>query len=162
MSQTANTKVFQIYIKATSEQIWEAITSPEINGRYGYRGQMHFDLRPGGRFEARANEIMRSMGLPEVIIDGEVVQCAPPKKLVQTYRFLFDEASRAEGFTTLTWEIEDTDAGFCRVAITHELGNAQAMAGAVSSNYNDMGGGGWNWILSDLKTLIETGKPMAD
>ncbi|MBA3271933.1 MAG: transcriptional regulator, partial [Acidobacteria bacterium] len=49
---------------------------------------------------------MVSMGMPEVAIDGEVVESDPPRKLVQTYRFLFNETTKSEGFTRLTWEIE--------------------------------------------------------
>jgi uncharacterized protein YndB with AHSA1/START domain len=161
MTQAANIKVFQIYIKAPAAKIWEAITSPSWNARYGYRGPMHYDLRPGGRFEAHANADMLKFGLPEVIIDGEVLVSEPPHKLVQTYRFLFDDKGKEEGFTTLTWEIEETSAGFCRVCITHDFGSADAMARAASSNFNEQGGGGWGWILSDLKTLLETGAPMA-
>ena len=162
MSQTSNTKVFTVYIKAPAAEIWEAITSPDINVRYGYRAPMYFELRHGGRFEAHANEDMRAMGLPPVIVDGEVMASEAPYKLQHSYRFLFSPDTVAEGFTHLTWEIQETGAGFCRVSVTHDLGSAQGMAGAVSSNYSSSGGGGWTWILSDLKTLIETGKPMSE
>ena len=49
---------------------------------------------------------MRSYGLPEVIVDGEVIEVKPPFKLVQTYRLLFNEEHVKEGFTRLTFEIE--------------------------------------------------------
>jgi uncharacterized protein YndB with AHSA1/START domain len=101
------------------------------------------------------------MGLPEVIIDGEVVEVDPPPKLVHTLRFLFSEQNRAEGFTRITWEIEPTGAGFCSVTVTHELQGAPLMAAATASKFNGRGGGGWSWIISDLKSLLETGKPLA-
>jgi hypothetical protein len=47
-------------------------------------------------------------GLPEVSIDGEVVEADPPRRVVDTYRFLFSDATKAEGFTRITWEIEPT------------------------------------------------------
>jgi uncharacterized protein YndB with AHSA1/START domain len=154
------TQVFEIYINATAEKIWNAITTPEWNAKYGYRGAQSYDLRPGGQYKAYANPQMRAMGLPEVIIDGEVVESTPPHKLVQTYRWLFSEETKAEGFTRVTWEIVPTDAGFTRLTVTHELEGAPGMAAAVSSKFSTHGGGGWNWILSDLKSLIETGKTM--
>ena len=154
------TQVFEIYINATAEAVWDAVTNPEWNAKYGYRGAMTYDLRPGGQYRAYANPQMRAMGLPEVIIDGEVLECAPPHKLVQTYRWLFTEESKAEGFTRITWEIVPTEAGFTRLTVTHELEEAPQMAAAVSSKFNTRGGGGWNWILSDLKTLLETGKTL--
>ena len=103
---------------------------------------------------------MLSMGLPEVSVDGEVVESDPPRKLVQTYRFLFNDATKAEGFTRLTWEIEPTQSGFCRLTVTHELEGAPIMAGMVGGKFSEMGTGGWTWILSDLKTVLETGAGM--
>ncbi len=152
------TQVHQVYIRATPEAIWEAITSPEWNGKYGYRAAGEYDLKPGGAYRVKANPQMRGMGLPEVIIDGEVITTEPPRKLVQTYRFLFNPAHEAEGFTRLTWEIEPCAGGFCRLSVTHEFENAPMMAGATASNFNERGGGGWTWILSDIKSLLETGK----
>jgi uncharacterized protein YndB with AHSA1/START domain len=102
---------------------------------------------------------MRAMGLPETVIDGEVIEAEPPYKLVQTFRFLFTDANRAEGFSRLTWEIQP-HGSFCRLTVTHELSGAPLMAGATASPFNGRGGGGWNWVLSDLKSVLETGKPL--
>jgi uncharacterized protein YndB with AHSA1/START domain len=103
---------------------------------------------------------MASMGLPDPMIDGEVLEVDPPKKLVQTYRMLFSPEQKAEGFTRLTWEIEETQSGFCRLTVTHELEGAPLMAGMVASKFSETGTGGWMWILSDLKSVVETGKSM--
>ena len=94
-------KVFEIYIKAPAQKVWDAITTPEWTARYGYKAHSEYDLRPGGAFRAVANEQMRSFGLPETIIDGEVIEVDPPHKLVHTYRFLFNDDNRAEGFTRI-------------------------------------------------------------
>ena len=154
------TQIHEIYIKATPQAIWDAITTPEWTAKYGYGGMAEYDLRPGGAFKARATPQMVSFGIPEVAVDGEVVESIPPKKLVQTYRFLFNDATKAEGFTRLTWEIEPTQSGFSRLTVTHELQGAPIMAGMVSSRFSEMGAGGWTWILSDLKTVLETGSAM--
>jgi uncharacterized protein YndB with AHSA1/START domain len=160
-SVSVTTQVFEIYIKAPAERVWEAITSSDWSSRYGYQAPTHYELRPGGKFEAHANADMRKFGLPEVMIDGEVLECVPPRKLVQTYRWLFNEQHKAEGFTKVTFEIEQTPAGFSRLTVTHELDGAPMMAAGVKSKFNLEGGGGWNWILSDLKSLLETGKIMS-
>ena len=154
------THIHQIYIRATAQAIWDAITDPAWNGKYGYQAVSEYDLRPGGKFRALANGQMRSFGLPEVIIDGEVVEVKPPQKLVQTYRWLFNEQHKDEGFTRLTFEIEPTSAGFCQLTITHNATGAPMMSAATQSTFSEQGGGGWNWILSDLKSLLETGKNM--
>jgi uncharacterized protein YndB with AHSA1/START domain len=154
--------IHEIYIKAPAAAIWEAITSPEWSLRYGYRGIYEYDLRPGGQFRVKANEGMRRYGLPETIIDGAVIECSPPTKLVQTYRFLFDDQQRSEGFSRITFEIEDTGQGFCRLTVTHDVTGQPTMGAATTGKFDVRGGGGgWNWILSDLKSLLETGTTMA-
>jgi uncharacterized protein YndB with AHSA1/START domain len=163
---TTTVQVYRVYIKATPEAIWEAITKPEWTDRYGYGGRVEYDLRPGGAYRAFPSEAMikgsAEMGydLPDVIIDGEVVESDPPRKLVQTWRMLMDPAMAAEGFTRLTYEIEETQGGVTRLTVTHDLEGAPGLAAVVSGAQEAEGaGGGWSWVLSDLKTLLETGKP---
>jgi uncharacterized protein YndB with AHSA1/START domain len=158
-TETRTTQIHEIYIRATAQAIWDAITKPEWNARYGY-GLTHYELRKGGKYYAPATLEMRSMGMPETVIDGEVLEADPPHKLVQTYRLLFSDANKQEGFTRLTWEISETQSGFCRLTVTHELENAPIMAALVASPFSEMGTGGWGWILSDLKSVLETGQRM--
>ena len=153
--------VHEIYIKAPAAAIWDAITSPEWNGKYGYQGVSEYELKPGGKFRCLANAQMRSYGLPEVVVDGEVIEAKPPHKLVQSYRFLFNDEHRKEGFSRLTFEIVETGQGFCRLTVTHDVTGKPMMAGATTSKFSTDGGGGWNWILSDIKSLLETGKTMS-
>jgi uncharacterized protein YndB with AHSA1/START domain len=154
------TQVYEVYIRATPQAIWDAITSPEWTVKYGYQGAVEYELRPGGRFRAHATPEMQAMGIPDVVIDGEVIEADAPRRLVQTYRFLFSPEMKAEGFTRITWEIERSTAGFSRLTVTHELEGAPIMAGMVASKFSEMGTGGWAWILSDLKSLLETGRSM--
>jgi uncharacterized protein YndB with AHSA1/START domain len=156
----AVTQVYEIYIKAAPQRIWDAITTPEWTKQYGYGGLSAYELRPGGAFRAHSPPQMRAMGMPEVAVDGEVLEADPPRKLVQTYRLLLADEVKAEGFTRLTWEIEETQSGFSRLTVTHELTGAPIMAGMVSGKFSEQGTGGWSWILSDLKSLLETGKPL--
>lgn len=155
------THIHQIYIKASSQAIWDAITDPSWNGRYGYQAVQEYELKPGGKYRAIANEGMKAYGLPETIIDGEILEVKPLNKLVQTYRWHFSEQLKAEGFTKLTYEIVPTSAGFCRLTITHDVTGAPMMSAATQTPFNEQGGGGWDWILSDLKSLLETGKTMS-
>jgi uncharacterized protein YndB with AHSA1/START domain len=156
----ATTQVYEVYIKASPQAIWDAITSPEWTVKYGYKGAIEIELRPGGAYRAHSTEAMRSFGLPDVVVDGVVEMADPPRKLVHTYRFLFSDANKAEGFTRVTWEIEKVAADFSRLTVVHELEGAPIMAGMVASKFSEAGAGGWAWILSDMKTLIETGKTM--
>jgi uncharacterized protein YndB with AHSA1/START domain len=152
--------MYEVYIRATPQAIWDAITSPEWTVRYGYKGPIEIELRPGGTYQAHSTADMRAFGLPDVVVDGVVESADPPKKLVHTYRFLFSDENKAEGFTRVTWEIERVAAGFSRLTVVHELEGAPIMANMVASKFSEQGAGGWAWILSDMKTLLETGKTM--
>lgn len=158
MTAEATTQVYRVYIKATSQAIWDAITKPEWTDRFGYGGRAEYDLRPGGAYLGRSSEGMRETGAPEVAVDGEVIEVDPPRKLVQTWRMLMDEAMKAQGFTRLTYEIEDGKGGVSRLTVTHELAGAPQLFELLSGGFEDQGaGGGWNWVLSGLKTVLETG-----
>jgi uncharacterized protein YndB with AHSA1/START domain len=154
------TQVHRVYIKASPEQIWEAITSPEWTARYGYHGIAEYDLRPGGRYRATAPKEMQEMGMPEVLLDGEVLEADPPRKLVQTWHALWDEGVAGEQPTRVTWDIEEDNGGITRLTVTHELEGAPIMAAMVASKFSESGTGGWSWILSDLKSLLETDRTL--
>jgi uncharacterized protein YndB with AHSA1/START domain len=103
------------------------------------------------------------MGMPEVVIDGEVVEADTPRRLVQTWHALWDEQIAAEGPTRVTFDIEEDDAGITRLTVTHELEGAPIHAAQLASVARlHEGGGGWSWFLSDLKTLLETGNSLGN
>jgi uncharacterized protein YndB with AHSA1/START domain len=155
------TQIYRVYIKAAPQKIWDAITKPEWTERYGYRVREEFDLRPGGAFKAFSNQAMCDNGAPEVGVDGEVIESDPPRRLVQTWRMAMDPATAAEGFSRLTYEIVEGSDGVSKLTIVHELAGMPRLAAMVSGSLEDTGaGGGWMWVLSDLKSLLETGSPL--
>jgi uncharacterized protein YndB with AHSA1/START domain len=158
---TVTTQVYRVYIKATPEAIWDAITDPGWTEKYGYGGRAEYDLRPGGAYKGFTSEAMRSMGAPDLGVDGEVIEADRPRKLVQTWRMVMDPEMAEQGFTRLTWEIEEGKGGVTKLTVIHDLEGAPKLATLMSGAMEDQGaGGGWSWVLSDLKTLLETGKPL--
>jgi uncharacterized protein YndB with AHSA1/START domain len=106
----------------------------------------------------RAGAAAMGVTLPDVVVDGEVIECDPPRKLVQTWRSLMDPETAAGGFTRLTYEISAGGTGVSQLTVTHDLTNAPHTGEMVRGLADvEQGGGGWAWILSDLKTLLETG-----
>ena len=98
---------------------------------------------------------------PDVIVDGEVIEADAPRKLVQTWRMLMDPGVAAEGFTRLTYEIAEGKGGVSKLTVTHDVEGAPKLAVMITGELEDTGaGGGWSWVLSDLKSLLETGSPM--
>lgn len=154
------THAYTIYVKATPEAIWDAITNGAQTARYGYACPVEYDLQPGGAYVARANEGMREHGFDDVIIEGEVLEANAPHRLVQTWNPLFGTPVTEEPSTRMTWEITEVGNGSTKVTITHELDGAPVTAGLVNGD-DAMGGGGWPFVLSDLKTFLETGTSFA-
>ena len=75
-------QIHRIFINATPERVWAAITSAEFSRLYGYAGDVDYDLQPGGHFEHRAGEDMKAVGMPDVVVTGEVLEADPPRRLV--------------------------------------------------------------------------------
>jgi uncharacterized protein YndB with AHSA1/START domain len=162
MTETnVTTQVYRVYIKATPQAIWDAITQPEWTERFGYGGRSEYELRPGGTYRGWTSPEMRAHGAPDLAVDGEVIEADPPRKLVQTFRLLMDADIAAEGFTRLTYEIAERDGGLSRLTVIHELEGAPRLASLMAGEWEDQGaGGGWSFVLSGLKTLLETGESL--
>ena len=163
---TVTTQVYRVYIRATPQAVWDAITKPEWTERYAYN-RAEFDLRPGGVARSFATPQMKEeaaeMGfdIPDMITDGEVIEAHPPRRLVHTWHLLWEEQTASEGFTRITWELEPVEGGVIKVTVVHDLEGAPKVAAVVSGSMEDQGtGGGWAELLSGMKTLLETGEPL--
>jgi uncharacterized protein YndB with AHSA1/START domain len=156
------TQVYRVFIRATPQKIWDAITQPEWTQRFGYGVRDEYELQPGGKYRGHANEGMLAMGMPDVVTDGEVIEADPPRKLVMTWRMAMDPNMAKEGFTRLTYEIVEGRDGVSRLSVIHDLTGTPGHAAMVAGDQQGPGaGGGWLWILSDLKSLLESGTPMS-
>ena len=150
---------YRIWIEASPDQIWEALTNPATLSRYGYGGRFELDLRPGGAYRVGATDEMLAGGAPELMVEGEVLEVEAPRRLAMTWHALFDEQFTVEPPTRLTYELEPGKGGVTQLTVTHDVEGAPLVAGITSGQVAEAGGG-FPWVLSDLKTLLETGKPL--
>ena len=150
-------KVFEIYIRTTPERLWDAITDPDTRAKYNFGARQESAWTEGSSFTMAAHP----GGQTVLLGDGVNLEVDPPRRLVQSMTARWSDEVAAEGTSRITWEIEKTASGFTRLTVTHDLTGAPTMAAAVSAKFSEMGAGGWSWILSDLKTLLETGSRMA-
>jgi len=135
--------VFEIYIKAAPERVWEAITDPEMRKRYSFGVGVESDWSEGSSYKASVPGVVD-------ISSGENVEVDPPKRLVQTFKALWSEDVEREGTSRVTWEIDPVGTS-SRLRVTHD----QLGEGANNELWGD-----WPMILSGLKTLIETGEDL--
>jgi uncharacterized protein YndB with AHSA1/START domain len=139
-------QVYEIFIRADADRVWEGITRPEFTSRYFYDSRVRSSLKPGSPYEFLTAE-------GQATVDGEVVECVPPRRLVHTWRMLYDPKLAADAPSRVTWEIEPVDGGACKLTVTHDG------FGAETATFKEVAGG-WSFVLSGLKTLLETGQPM--
>jgi uncharacterized protein YndB with AHSA1/START domain len=139
------TQVYNVFIKATPEQIWEAITKPEFTEKYFY----------GARISATPER--RRVESPDGGDWGDdaVLEFDPPRRLVHGWLSKYNPELAAEEPSRVTWEIEPQEGGLSLLTVTHDqLEGAPKTAASVA-------GPGWMMVLSGLKTLLETGEPLA-
>lgn len=155
------TQVYRIFIRATPQAIWDAITKPEWTQKWGYGLSEQYDLRPGGEYRGHASESMKQFGMSGVIVDGDVLEVDAPHKLVITWRMAIDPSMAAEGFTKLTYEIEAGRDGVSKLSVIHDVSGRPGHGAMIAGDKQGPGAGaGWIWILSDLKTVLENGTRM--
>lgn len=128
------------YIRTTPAALWDAIVNPEMTRQYYYASRVQPELKVGGRFHYLDPE-------GKVNLDGEVVEIEPLKKLVTTFKATWAPQGKV---TRVMYEIEPMGE-MCKLTLTHH--DAAASQAGVEE--------GWPLILAGLKTLLETGKPMA-
>jgi len=142
MTQTT-VQVYQLFIKATPERIWDALVDPELTSKYFYGSRI--TITPEGRLSTSPDG-SQNWG------DSEVLEWDPPRKLVHGWQSLYDPELSNEATSRVTWEIEPQDGGYTRLTVVHdELEDSPKTASSVA-------GTGWMGVLSSLKSFLETGE----
>lgn len=138
--------VYQIVIKATLQQVWDAITKPEFTKRYYYGCALQSDLTPGSPFNYISPD-----GSP--IVEGQVLEAEAPRKLVHSYHSLWPPLDQ-DAPTRVTWELEPISQQVTKLTVVHEGFEGE------TATYQGLQSGGWAWIISNLKTVLETGESL--
>ena len=142
------TQVYAVFIRATPEQVWDAITKPEFTTKYFYGSRVQSTFEQGAPYLSLAGDG------DQQLTDGEILESEPPRFLKHTWRSLWDPEQAEEPHSRVTWEIEPQEGGVTKLTVTHDqLEASPKTAESVA--------GGWSYVLSGLKTLLETGKPLS-
>ena len=143
MTETAF--VYVTYISAKQEQVWKGLLDSEFTRKYWEHDNV-FDWKPGSRWEHK-----RSDGSGKVDMVGKVVESTPSCWLVMTWAWLVEEQTES-AYSWVTIELQLID-DMVRLTVTHDrLGSDTNMLKGISE--------GWPRVLSSLKSLLETGKPL--
>jgi uncharacterized protein YndB with AHSA1/START domain len=139
--------VYVTYIAATPEKVWQALIDPTFTAQYFFGRTVEIEPKAGGSFVMRMPD-------GRVDVKGEVVEWSPPRRLVTTW--------------TIDWNADMRQLPPCRVSYDIERAGDSVRLTLTESYSWDVpeallsgGRAGWPAILSSLKSVLETGKPLA-
>lgn len=143
MSSAAESSfVYVTYIRTTPERLWSALTTPEFMRQYWFDCHIASDWKRGSPWKLQFKD-------GRIADSGTIVEIDPPKRLVLEWRNEWSPEINAEGNSRCTMELEPGDNAV-KLTVTHTMAKPQ-------SKLIDAVGGGWPKILSNLKSLLETG-----
>jgi DNA-binding transcriptional ArsR family regulator/uncharacterized protein YndB with AHSA1/START domain len=137
--------VYEVYIRTTPKELWKAITDPAFTKQYFYGTSVKSTFKSGASLLYSGSD-----GNP--MIEGKIIESDPPHRLVTTFANLFENIGKGDRPSRVTWLIEKKGAT-CKLTLTHDDFDGE------TETYKSVGPG-WNPVLSGLKTLLETGKPL--
>jgi uncharacterized protein YndB with AHSA1/START domain len=137
--------VYTVFIKAPPERVWRAITDGDDTVRYYYGTRVVSDWAVGG-------SIRYDYPDGSVAADGEIMAIDPGREVTMTFNPRWSPEIDAEGPVRMTWSVEGTDDGGSRLTVTSAL----VPGSRTDAEFRD----GVAFIVSGLKTLVETGAPL--
>ena len=138
--------VYVIYIAAAPERVWQALTDPELSQKYFHGSRVEIEPRVGGNFVVRFPD-------GRVNVRGEVIEWLPPRRLATTW--IVDCVPELREFPPCLVSYDVEPAGES-VKLTMMESYSWEPPEALLSG----GRSGWPAILSSLKSVLETGKPL--
>ena len=140
-----STFVYVTYIRTTQEKLWSALTDVDFMKQYWFGMHCQSQWTAGSPWK-----MVRTDG--SVCDAGEIIESDPPCRLVIRWQHQDNPDLKAEGESRCTMELEPTGTAV-KLSITHSIEREPSkFITAVS--------GGWPKILSNLKSLLETGSPV--
>jgi uncharacterized protein YndB with AHSA1/START domain len=142
---SAPKQVYEIFIRASAERVWQGITDGNLTKQYYHGTELRSDLAVGGDFDYIDHD-----GGPA--INGTVLESDPPRRLVTTFAALWDPATVEDRPSRVTYEV--TPMGpVTKLTLIHDDFDGE------TATYRQVAGG-WSFILSGLKSLLETGEAL--
>jgi uncharacterized protein YndB with AHSA1/START domain len=145
--------VYVTYIATTAEKVWQALVDTDVMRQYWIdpkEGTAHVnvsDWKPGSRWKHQRVDESGTVDMT-----GKVVEYTPPRRLVFTWARP-SEAEDDSKHSRVAFDIEPYGDGLIRLTVTHDdVAHDPKMFAGIS--------GGWPKVLSNLKTLLETGRAL--
>lgn len=138
--------VYVTYIRTTAEKLWEALIEPEFTRQYWFGVSQVSDWKVGSSWALQFSD-------GRIADKGEVLEYEPPRRMAIKWRNEFRPELKEEGFSRCVIELEPK-GDVVKLTVTHTMETER-------SKLIEAVGGGWPHILSNLKTLLETGRVLS-
>lgn len=142
-----STFVYVTYIRTTPERLWSALTDAQFMKQYWFGVHGESEWTPGSAWRLVSDE-------GQTLDAGEIVEAEPPRRLVIRWQNQFKPELRAEGHSLCTIELEP-NGNAVKLAITHSIEREP-------SKFIEAVSGGWPKVVSNLKSLLETGSAVLE
>lgn len=137
---------YQTWIRAPKDKVWQALTTPEFTSQYFHATHIE------STWEKDADVFYRMAPGGDIAVDGKVLEVDPPNRLVISWHVRYDEQAIKEAPSRVTFSLEESK-GQTRLRIVHDnFPENSVIFDGISE--------GWPWIVSSLKSLLETGEPL--
>jgi uncharacterized protein YndB with AHSA1/START domain len=144
----ATRHVYEVYVRAAPERVWQAITDPAFTTRYFHRTAFESALEPGSAYRYTQPD-----GSDALV--GEIVDVEPERRLVMTFRMVYDASLADEPPSRVEWVLTPVGDGHTRLTLRHgDLALSPRTWAKVRL--------GWTYILDSMKSLLETGEALGD
>jgi uncharacterized protein YndB with AHSA1/START domain len=139
--------VYVTYVAATPEKVWQALIDPTFTAQYFFGRTIEIESKAGGSFVMRMPD-------GRVDVKGEVIEWSPPRRLATTWTIDWNADMRQLPPCLVSYDIEQAGDSV-RLTVT------ESYSWDVPKALLSGGRAGWPAILSSLKSVLETGKPLA-
>jgi uncharacterized protein YndB with AHSA1/START domain len=137
---------YEIYIGASASKVWQGLVDGELTREYVYGTRFQSKLRKGAPYAYVGDGDFK-------VVDGEILDVEPEKRLAMTWKAHWDEASGADRASRVRYELEASGPKTTRLKLVHDDFDGETATYKSSAE-------SWPLLLSSLKTLLESGKPL--
>lgn len=134
--------VYVVYIRTSPKKLWDALTNPKIVREYWFGLRIDTDWKAGSTWKFYYDDSLMD--------SGKILESIPQKRLVRSWRCEWKPKLKAEGMSRCTYELKPAGKTV-RLTITHTINREKSKFIAAVSE-------GWPMCISNLKSLLETGK----
>lgn len=137
---------YELYFAAPADEVWAALTDGALTEKYFYGTRLRGSLEEGGALAYTAGDL--------TLVECEVLEVQRARRLVLRQRARWDERVARDAASTVRWELTALGDGASKLTLVHDGFGGETETFKQSSQ-------GWPLVLSSMKTLVETGKPLA-